>query len=377
MASKRWFFTFIYIFFIFYFLIALISYILDPLQLFHKPFIQNKGFIEKDMRKQAAGIINNYDFDSIIIGTSMLANTSSIEASQKLNSNFVNISMNGSDYYERDLILSYALSKKNIKNVIYSLDYFYLYQTKSNLSDYSFLYDDSLINDFNIYFSNKFFNYIKKSFLNENKYYSLEYPNEWFSNIDNSSKFGGLDNWLKTNNNNEIKNVFNSYVSISNKIKYNERVSLIGIDEKIKLAKKYVDEYLLLNIKKYENTKFILVFPPYSRYEYSTWKQYNQPNYEIHKAIIRYLVDKSIIYKNLEIYGYEDNNFLDEIKYYKDFYHYDKSINSLMLDSFKNKTNIINIDNVDIYINDSEDRASKYNIFGIANILENYLNESK
>mgnify|MGYP000113639536 FL=1 len=142
---------------------------LDPLQLFHKPFIQDEGFIEKDMRKQAAGIINNYDFDSIIIGTSMLANTSSFEASSKLNSNFINISMNGSDYYERDFILSYALKNKNIKNVIYSLDYFYLYQTKSNVSDYYFLYDDIFINDFNIYFSDKFFQYIKNSFLNEKK----------------------------------------------------------------------------------------------------------------------------------------------------------------------------------------------------------------
>ena len=182
---------------------------------------------------------------------------------------------------------------------------------------------------------------------------------------------------MKANNNNEIRNVFNSYVLFSNKIKDNEKISLINIDDKIKLAKEYIDKYLLLNVKKYENTKFILVFPPYSRYEYSTWKQYNQPNYEIHKAIIRYLVDKSNIYKNLEIYGYEDNDFLDEIEYYKDFYHYDKSINSLMLDSFKNKTNIINIDNVDIYINDSEYGALNYNVFEIANKLENYLNESK
>lgn len=377
MASKRWFFNFIYLLFIFYFLLSLISYIFDPLQLFHKPFIQDEGFIEKDMRKQAAGIINNYDFDSIIIGTSMLANTSSFEASSKLNSNFINISMNGSDYYERDFILSYALKNKNIKNVIYSLDYFYLYQTKSNVSDYYFLYDDIFINDFNIYFSDKFFQYIKNSFLNEKKYYSLEYPNEWFSDTNNSVRFGGLENWFKANNNNEIRNVFNSYILISNKIKNNEKISLIDIDEKIKLAKEYIDKYLLLNIKEYENTKFILVFPPYTRYEYSGWKQYNQPNYEIHKAIIRYLVDKSIIYKNLEIYGYEDNDFLDEIKYYKDFYHYDKSINSLMLDSFKNKTNIININNVDNYISDSEYRALNYNVFEIANQLENYLNENK
>ena len=50
---------------------------------------------------------------------------------------------------------------------------------------------------------------------------------------------------------------------------------------------------------------------------------------------------------------------------------------SVVIGSFKNKTNIININNVDNYISDSEYRALNYNVFEIANQLENYLNENK
>jgi hypothetical protein len=50
------------------------------------------------MRQQAAGIINNYEFDSIILGTSMLENTSAKEAGEKLGGKFMNISLSGSNF---------------------------------------------------------------------------------------------------------------------------------------------------------------------------------------------------------------------------------------------------------------------------------------
>lgn len=60
-------------------------YIYDPLQIFHKPYFREATFFT-DMRKQALGIIKHYKFDSYIIDTSMLENTDSKEATNKLNS---------------------------------------------------------------------------------------------------------------------------------------------------------------------------------------------------------------------------------------------------------------------------------------------------
>lgn len=64
------------------------------------------------MRQQAAGIINNYDFDSAILGTSMLVNTSAKEANEILGGRFFNISMQASNFYERSFVLQYAIDKK-------------------------------------------------------------------------------------------------------------------------------------------------------------------------------------------------------------------------------------------------------------------------
>jgi hypothetical protein len=336
------------------------------------------------MRQQAAGIINNFEFDSIIIGTSMLENTSSFEASKILGGNFVNISLSGSNYFERGEVLNYALNNKNIQTVIYSLDSVYIGLDKIHKSypieTFDYLYDDNLFNDFKVYWNDKFFKCILK-FSNEplciGDKKTLEYPNVWFTNSRHSDRFGGLDNWFKAKNNNQIKDAFSSIVATSQKIKKGEKVSLDGIEEKIVKSKEYVNEYLLENVKKYKDTKFIFVFPPYSRMAYAQWRQYNLPYYEIHKAIIKYLVEQSSIYKNLEIYGYEDKEFLDDIVNYKDLSHYHQNINSQMLQSFKNKTELLTIENVDNYINVAEEKALNYNIFEISDKIEEYLKNNK
>ncbi|MWV61884.1 hypothetical protein DCO58_07180 [Helicobacter saguini] len=58
-------------------------YLYDPLQLFHKPFLRDETFLH-DLRSQNRGIIENYDFNSVILGTSMLENTLPKDANEIL-----------------------------------------------------------------------------------------------------------------------------------------------------------------------------------------------------------------------------------------------------------------------------------------------------
>lgn len=365
------------------FLIGLIYYS-DPMQIFHKSYIQKDLYLHGNMRQQAAGIINNYEFDSIILGTSMLENTSSFESSKLLGGNFVNISLSGSDFYERNFVLSYVLKKKDIKKVIYSLDANSYEQRKGHdkypIESFNYLYDENQFNDFKVYLNDRFLKCIltfskKSNCIGTKK--TLEYPNAWFINKEHIVRFGGLDNWFKAKNNNQIKSAFSSIVENSEKIKRNEKISLGEIEEKIKNSKEYIDEYLLKNVSNYPNTEFIMFFPPYSRINYAIWKQQNLPKYEIHKAVISYLTQKSNEYKNLKIYGFEDNDFLDDISNYKDLSHYNQSINSMMLNNFKNNIGLLTNENVENYIKISEERALNYNVFEIADKISEYLKNNK
>ena len=128
-------------------------YIYDPFQIFHKPYFREATFFT-DMRKQALGIIKHYKFDSYIIGTSMLENTDSKEATSKLNSDdkWINISLSGSTFNERAIVLDYIFQNQNPKHIIYSLDGYHIVNSnnKSNL-DWDFLYNNNLYDDIKIY----------------------------------------------------------------------------------------------------------------------------------------------------------------------------------------------------------------------------------
>jgi len=91
-------------------LLPLLSYafIFDPWQLFHKPWFRSTVFIENS-RFQDAGIINSYDFDSIILGTSIAQNFSINEASRLFASRFVNLSIEAGLFSERAIILQRVL----------------------------------------------------------------------------------------------------------------------------------------------------------------------------------------------------------------------------------------------------------------------------
>ncbi|WP_300881537.1 hypothetical protein, partial [uncultured Desulfovibrio sp.] len=151
-VKKYFIFIFICIICIFLSILSIL-YITDPLQLFHKSFF-HKDKMYYSMREQAAGIINSFEFDSVILGTSMLENTSAREASQKIGGIFVNISLAGSSFYERAIVLKKVL-QKNISHVIYSLDSVYLGCIKENPSrptkNWAFLYDDNPLNDYKFY----------------------------------------------------------------------------------------------------------------------------------------------------------------------------------------------------------------------------------
>lgn len=150
------------------------------------------------MRIQAAGVINNYDFNSVILGTSMLENTSAKEANDKLDGQWVKLSLMGSYLNERNIVMKYLFEKKNIDQIVYSLDVFTLNNsTRKHTSSFNFLYRDSLISPLRLYLNFKNPKFIICALTNSTKErfvgkYSLENMTKWI--IRKHSVFG-FENW--------------------------------------------------------------------------------------------------------------------------------------------------------------------------------------
>ena len=231
-------------------------YIYDPLQVFHKPWGRESNF-HKNMRQQAAGIINNYDFDSIILGTSMLENTSAKEASEKLGGEFVNISIPGGNFYERSLILEDTLKKKHIKKVLYTLDN----SLKNNklkghktypIDSFNYLYDKNRFNDLKVYMNSKYLNCLR-TFSNKRECIGIKKNfdrlNAWYEVKYHSMRYGGLENWFKTNNN-KVKKELSKIANIARNVKNGKSIKIKNLEIDILTSEKYIDKTIITYVQK-------------------------------------------------------------------------------------------------------------------------------
>ena len=130
--------------------------IVDPLNILPFDITKNEFFI-KEMRFQAAPIINKYDFNSAILGTSMAENFNAEEADKLLGGKFINLSLSGGLISERKIVLEHLLNKSNIHTVIISLDNITDIQRNQGipLSSWSFLYNKRYLDDQVLYTNRK------------------------------------------------------------------------------------------------------------------------------------------------------------------------------------------------------------------------------
>ena len=76
----------------------------------------------------------------------------------------------------------------------------------------------------------------------------------------------------------------------------------------------------------------------------------------------RWLIEESSKFDNLDIYGFDDMNYADNIANYRDSTHYNTDMNKLQLDSIKNKTHILTPQNIESYLDIMQEKIKSYNI---------------
>lgn len=375
----------IFLFFAFAILFLLLIfgtlYYHDFLKIWHIPK-HGKYYLQSDMRTQAAGIINNYEFDSVILGSSMLENTSAKEASEILGGKFFNISLSGSSFDERSIILNYLFDRKDIKKVIYSLDYKNRFNFQTDLGyrydkeNYKYLYDDNKFNDIKAYLN---FKYLRCIFMPKKcvgKSRNFDSPNEWMNDEFHFVRFGGLSKWIENKDNYQMKNDLNEIIKSTNDIKNNILFAFKPFS-KIENLEKYLDENIIYFAKKYAKTEFILIIPPYSIINNALLVQYQKDYLENIYLGFQTLIKKSKPYSNIKIYTFWDMDFIKDISLYKDLTHYHSLINSKMLYWIKDDIGLLSDENFDDYWAKFKQTAKDYDLIEFSNTIEKFLDENQ
>lgn len=332
-------------------------YIYDPLQIFHKSFFDKpKFFVE--MRLGAKGIIEHYDHDSYILGSSMLQNTSAMEASQKLGGKFVNISPANSSVAEKSIILNFLFKHKKPKNIIYSLDFFN--DGIIGKINFTLLYDDSKFNDLEAYLNDRFLICIL-TFSQDHKCVGkgdIETALQWYRDDYQQDRFGGFENWIKYNPD-ELKkfDLFDIKPTIFDESKVDTQK-----------MQEFINQFTLPFIKNSPQTKFHLILPPYSRFHFKVYPE----AFMERKKVILWLLKEIDELDNATIYAFDDLDYVDNIANYAgDTIHYAQDMNSLQLDAIRDKKHILTLDNAQLYFDKVEQKIKSYDIKPFIKALEN------
>lgn len=358
-------------------------YIYDPLQLFHKSN-NNAKRLHKNMREQAVGIINNYEFDSIIIGSSMLENTSANRAMEYFDEANINIgklanlSISGSDFSIRKQVLDYLFHQRKINTVFYSIDY--LLDTSDYNLETAYLYDQNPVNDFKIYLNKKYLTcYFTWSTSDlclgvEN---SLDYPAAWYKEPQFQQNFGGKEIWVKNHDyfqiSRAVKQIIEAADNISTKVaSQRDKSKELVFRQFIRTS---LDDSLFAFAKHYPDTDFYLIFPSYSRIQYAIWAQWDTLLFERYLMILRDVVSKSANYPNVKIYGFDTEPFLDNIANYKDLIHHSEPYNQQIMKWISEDKNQLTIENIELYIEQITALASNYNLQADADYFKNKLKD--
>lgn len=341
-----------------------LAYLRDPLCLFH-PSESGRHYVDKEMRIQAAGFINSFDFDSAIVGTSMMQNSSSAVSAKALGGRFMNLCMRGANFAERSILLDYLFKKKEVKSIVYSLDRYFLTCDTGGYAKrfWTFLYDDNKWNDLKVYADSRYMRGVLFR-LPEVKAASLDRPGAWDGNPSYRCLFGGLQSWVANLDKSGMEEFFTQMLPETAE-RAVPSCSLPEIKKREAALEAYVEKYLLSFAAKNPKTNFYLVFPPYWRFEYARMRQTAPASFALHQSCARYLVRRAAELGNVRVFGFEDCSFVEDVANYRDTTHHSTEINNYITESMGKGEHLLTPDNVEAYLARCEELARTFDIKGL------------
>ena len=297
-------------------------YVYDPLLYYRIPedrlIINNYRFINP-------GLAMNADYDTVIIGSSMIQNFDMDQFRNELDLNPIKLSVGGMSIEGMKLTYDLVFREGKANNVFIAIDIPALSYSFKDLKTYStYLYDDNKLNDIRYLLGYETWLRLLPLSIGYNVLDRLNYkvPNYYATySVDD------IAYWADTATFDEelVKEIYLSNVSLSSEI----------LDEGLESRLSNNADNFLEIFDDFSLKKYTFFFPPYSALFWHIVDSSGQM--DSYLAIKSYLVQKLSFYNNVEIYDFQDINEIINLNLYKDYTHYSPDINSLMVESFKKK----------------------------------------
>ena len=305
-------------------LTASLVYVIDPFYLYHKPWFGFEPFLDEAVY-QTAGAAKNFDYDSVILGSSMVENFNVAKFDELFGWETIKLAYSAALMDDYSSILSQVFSTHQVKNLIFPIDN---YTMIAKVTDYyvprpEYLYDENLLNDVS-YLLN--YDVIQRSIqVITNKMNNTEpkYETSYF--------------WNRTDF--STATVMHSYLYERTTTAWNDEESDFLVEnalENVAVLGSYIEQY--------PDTTFYVFFPPYNVmfWDYKILMGHKDATLEMNQRIIEYFLQ----FDNVEIYYFMDKeDLVTDLDYYVDRGHYSPEINDYIMESIANKKHLVTKEN--------------------------------
>ena len=290
--------------------------LIDPFEVYHQATAFIPPITNGTQNYANAGIAKSYEYDSVIIGSSMTENFRPSQLDSLLGGRFVKLCINGGSPFNHKQMMELAFSTHEVRRVLYGLDVeslTYFYKTpKCEMPEY--LYDDDLFNDTAYWFNHSVLaRYIPQCL----KTLGQSDPDQ----RDTMYMWGDLYEYGKE--------AALRYVTITGETV--EQGDLPEVPELSQQSGLNVYSNLLPFIEAHPDTEFIVFFPPYSLVQWVDFYQQGTMIYHLEQkeAVIRILLG----YDNVKIYDFQaELDWVTDLDNYIDAWHYGPWINDAIVE---------------------------------------------
>ncbi|MDR7079137.1 hypothetical protein J2Y03_004194 [Neobacillus niacini] len=367
--NKKWVIVTIMYSFLFSMLIILFNFAVDPLHYYRSN--NNKGIYWSEERWQLPGLAKNYNYNTMILGTSMTENFVPSEVNAIFpGAKTLKLSLAGSSTYEQSKIARIAFNHKNVENVIWGIDYTSLGKENSFTEEFpKFLYDTNKINDLKYLLNITTTKYSITSIL-----YNIS-PNL----VDKASPIISLNDYPETDLNR--LNYWGDLFTFNKEIvleDYYKKIKQDRDDKKellnnfdLNRLKSNFDKNILPIVKNNPDTEFYFYYPPYSILM-------NKRFYELDPSIINniiksreYMYSKISNYPNAKLFDFTtDKKITFNLDNYKDTMHHSPEISEYILKSFQDDKYLITNKKLEFFLKEYKNQIKEFSMEQIHYVIK-------
>lgn len=309
------------------FIIGVVVAVFDPFYHYHKPWFGMKAVLN-DKEYQCVGTLRNFDYDALIVGSSVMENNDNSWFSDAYSVNAIKAIRSYGATADLCYLLDVAYEEHDLKYVFYNIDpssvYGDTHTTYESTGCPMYLYDKNPFNDVSYLFN--------RDVLFEKIPY--EVANSIFGDYDENLSY----NWAKWK-------TFGSDMALGLYLRSNEVKEMLPETEYANKVKGNI-ELLESRVRNHPETQFIFFYPPYSMLWWDMTYRGGETDAilycekEISKTLLKY--------DNVRIFCFQsEKEVTTNLENYMDTIHFSPDINRLMLDHILAGEYEITKDNLD------------------------------